>query len=560
MESVSGGRRFIQLLVLCTAILCYAGTTQAQRSQKSTSERSLTFEERVSESRKNVLGVLDQGTRASTPQSASLAQDAPIDPDTYVLGPGDVLGINLYGGVGMFYTATVTPEGTLVVPQLPMIDIGGLTLTAARDTISAHWSGELDNIPLEASLLQMRQMRVSVGGAVNVPGQYVVTPADRALTVIDLAGGVTDNASERRATLIHADGSRENVDRLRFLRFGAKDANPLLTAGDHLMVEPVVKVDVAAYIEVGGGVSIPGTYEWVRGDRAIHAIELGGGVRESAAVDSVRITHFVSGQPETRAYTYGQVQATGGPELNPGDLVYLQLAATWQPSRATVLVKGEVKRPGRYPIVDGETTLLQIIDQAGGFTERASLRGSRVWRLQNDDFALSREVERLDTIDVTLLSRSDQYLLRDYKRLLNRDFVPVDFVDLFEGGKKDREQNNIVLYDSLVVNVPREVHYVLVLGAVESPGYYQYEPGWEYKDYINGAGGYLKEGDERNTRHLPYESSQFMLARNDSDVNSGDVLYVPEKYIPPFWTTFRDYFSVFLQAATLAILIYANTQ
>ncbi|HEX04247.1 MAG TPA: hypothetical protein ENH10_03705, partial [Bacteroidetes bacterium] len=225
----------------------------------------------------------------------------------------------------------------------------------------------------------------------------------------------------------------------------------------------------------------------------------------------------------------------------------------------TVIVRGEVERPGEYPILADETRLLDVIELAGGLTDQASLSGSRIWHVQSDQNLMAREVERLDSLHYQLISRAEVNLIRDFRRTLRRDFIPVDFVELFGDDEEEVELNNIALFDSLVINIPKKVYHVLVIGAVEQPGYYDFQEDWKYKDYIKFAGGYLKEADKRNVRIMTYERSQFLLARNGLKIQSGDAIYIPEKWLPTFWSTFRMYLGIFLQTATIAILIITNT-
>ena len=550
-------RRLYLYVVLCTAILLHAIPVSAQSAAEVRDRTAASQTE--DRQRANVLGLNSPTARLSTSLQSALALDAPIDPDTYILGPGDLLGISLRGGVGAYYTAQISPEGNLIVPQLPMLQLDGMTLSDAKVAIRAAWSSDLQEIPLDITLLQMRQMRVSVGGSVAYPGQYVVTPADRALTLIDLAGGLSEEASERHAVLIEADGNRSHVDLLRYRRFGSKEANPMLTAGAHLVVEPVTPADERAVIEIGGAVVFPETYEWVEGDAVCDVIEVAGGFRAVADRDSVLLTRFVNGTPETQIVDLSNPQGGRGFDVQPGDLVYVPDDLSRTPKRATVMVRGEVVHPGRYPIIADQTSLLDLLEQVGGLTSEASLRGTRIWRVRNVSSGIELEIERLDTLDALLIGRSELNFLRDYKRSQDRDYIGVDFVKLMGNDEEAVTANNILLVDSLIINVPRQVHYVRVMGAVERPGMYGFQEGWSYKDYVKAAGGYLKESDKRNVRLLQYESNQFHLARNKLDIYSGDTIYVPEKWLPPFWDTFRQYFSVFLQAATLALLIISTS-
>ena len=224
-----------------------------------------------------------------TPEEGMTAVDVPIDPDTYKLGPGDVIGISIPRQVGGFLQVTISPDGSLVVPNMSPITIAGMTITQAQKFISKEWSRGQAGVHI--GLLQMRRVRVSIGGAVRMPGQYIATPLDRASVLVDIAGGLMESASLRRATLHHLDGTTENVDLLRYQRSGSLSSNPRLMAGDHLIIHK--RALSIPTIDVGGAVVVPGSFPWLEHDRLMDAIELSGGLLWSGQ-DTVIITRFRS--------------------------------------------------------------------------------------------------------------------------------------------------------------------------------------------------------------------------------------------------------------------------
>ncbi len=66
--------------------------------------------------------------------AGSIPLDVPVGPD-YVLGPGDNLTINLWGGVSQTLSRVVSPDGHLSLPEAGDIQIAGLTLEKAQGLI-----------------------------------------------------------------------------------------------------------------------------------------------------------------------------------------------------------------------------------------------------------------------------------------------------------------------------------------------------------------------------------------------------------------------------------------
>ena len=64
-----------------------------------------------------------------------MAQAGPVDPAQYVLGPADVLQLDLWGRLMRSVPLEVSPEGKIFLPESGPIDVSGRTLAWARDRI-----------------------------------------------------------------------------------------------------------------------------------------------------------------------------------------------------------------------------------------------------------------------------------------------------------------------------------------------------------------------------------------------------------------------------------------
>ncbi len=503
--------------------------------------------------KEGILGLSNEPIPTMTPVESMFALDEPINPDEYFVGPGDVLGISLRGSTGLFFQTVITPEGKLLVPDMPMLQVNGISLTEVINLIQLEWgtvNGKIKTI--DVALLQLRQVRVSIGGAILNSGQYIVTSADRASTLIDLAGGLLPKTSSiRRATLYHLDGSSDKVDLLRFSRSGNFDCNPRLVSGDHLVIEnwsqnlPTIDID--------GGVVAGGSYEWVKGDRLLDLVEVAGGLTPEAIADTTVVTHFDSdGKAYSSEINLLQIIKNGerGPELLQGDIVFVK-KKTDMPRRATILLQGEVQYPGIYPVVIGETKLSDVIEAAGGFTKYAFLEGARMWKGETNLKARDIEGERLDSLDALLFSDMDKDFSKVLNRSLSRDYILTDFVEIFENNDSELD---MILNDNFIVDVPREQDMVLVVGQVRNPGYYKYTNDENYKYYINLAGGYAGSSIKSQTRLIRYRSSVWAKPKGYA-INAGDMIYVPEKQMRSSWDQFKDVFGVVAQAATIFLLI-----
>ncbi|MFH0881963.1 MAG: SLBB domain-containing protein [bacterium] len=535
--------------VVVAVVVGVLAVSQAVRAQD--------LEQLMKASQGNMISTPAETIPRQTPAEGMFAVDIPIDPDTYELGPGDVLGISIPRQTGGFFQVTISPDGSLVVPNMSPISIAGMTISQAQAYLSKEWSQGRAGVHL--GLLQMRRVRVSIGGAVKVPGQYIATPLDRSSVLVDLAGGFLENASPRRATLQHLDGQSENVDLLRYQRSGNLDANPRLKAGDYLIVHP--QPTIVPTINVGGAVVASGTFPWLEGDHLFDAIELAGGVLWKNQ-DVVILTRFESTQmyhSDTLSLIQFRANHERGPELLPGDVIQVPHVFT-DVERGAVWVEGEVLHPGIYPIVIGRSRLSDVIAMAGGFTNDAWLDGARIWKKWREQDPRQQVGLSLDTLEFPTYRFIDTEVLRLYFWSERRDYLPTDFAMAFQGSGPERERNNVVLFDSLTISVPRRQTLVLVTGQVNHPGYYDYVAGWNYRDYIRQAGGFSKIAYKSRTRIVPFERGVWLKASKSMQVKGGDMIFIPEFEERRNWDRIQSIVSFIVQIATLYIFVQSATR
>jgi len=509
------------------------------------------------------------------------ALEAPIDPETYILGPGDFLGIAFRGGSEGFYQEQLTPEGNLIVPLAPMLKLSGLTLSAAIDTIHARWLPLFPATEIDISLIGIRTFLVTVTGAVVKPGIYEVSPADRTSTLIELAGGLLTESfwrniykselasasrtfadlrtqlnlrlASRNCVIVRREGETIAVDPLKFERGIEEAINPTLQQGDKLIVG--FQSDNSPTIEIAGAVPLPGCYEWRRGDRIRDLIAVAGGFLPDAKLKEVQLTHFneqgLRESIEVNLQNSVASDTVTNRLLEAGDLIFIRFSHE-KPQRIAVTVEGEVRYPGTYPAVEHATRLSDIIAMAGGFTEEAFLRGARVKReLDKDGFL---EIERSPEVYRSTTYRSsvsEQFKLFS-NRWENHNLLAVDFVELFE---KHNASYDYLVEDKDVIQIPNRKSHVLVMGMVKTPGLYPYIEGWNYKDYIRTAGGLATNARPGMIRLVSYESTVWRKPSASSVIGPGDLIFVPEAPERFGWNTFKDVFMVASQAATVLIVI-----
>ncbi len=210
---------------------------------------------------------LGSGSDISVPQTGAVQ-------DSYVLGPGDEVVVSLRGQENNEYSTTVDRNGQVVLPHLPPILAAGRTMAEFRAALTAAGQRAFVATQIFVSLGQLRQIGVTVAGAVNNPGVRLVTGLSTPIDAILLSGGIAKTGSLRNVKLVRA-GQERTIDLYSYLTQRGSQHPILLNDGDRVVVPPL-----GPTVAVTGWVRRPGIYELAADGRGLTArslISLAGG-------------------------------------------------------------------------------------------------------------------------------------------------------------------------------------------------------------------------------------------------------------------------------------------
>ena len=120
---------------------------------------------------------------------------APSVENLYVIGPQEVLEIEVVGAERLSGTYLTDGRGRISFPLVGLLNLGGLAPSDAADSIAQLLRGEyLLNPQVRVIPSEIPPPTVSVGGQVNKPGEYTVLGRQSLLRVVNQAGGVAEYA------------------------------------------------------------------------------------------------------------------------------------------------------------------------------------------------------------------------------------------------------------------------------------------------------------------------------------------------------------------------------
>jgi protein involved in polysaccharide export with SLBB domain len=291
--------------------------------------------------------------RNGTEDPDILPMDLPVGPD-YVVGPGDSLSINLWGGVSQRLLRTVDREGRLDLPEAGPVLVSGRTLGDVQQEVQSVLRTQFRDVSADVSLLRLRTVRVYVVGEVISPGAYDISSLSTPLNALFAAGGVTPRGSLRR--LEHYRGKQliEEVDAYDLLLHGIRGDLQRLENGDSLLVPPLGPV-----VTIDGMVRRPALYE-LRSDKNLEdVLDLAGGILPAAALSHIEVQRLVAHEKRTMlSLAIGKASDAEALRselrkfaVQDGDEIHIFPIAPYNEN--AVYLQGHVLRPGRYSYQEG---------------------------------------------------------------------------------------------------------------------------------------------------------------------------------------------------------------
>lgn len=479
------------------------------------------------------------------------ASEGIINPEEYKVGPGDNIFISISGIEERNFNLLINHEGYLYIPRIGAVDLRNKSLEEAKLLVRSSLEKNFKNVDIYIALGEVRKIKVSLIGNVTNQSSIVLSSNSRLQDLLKSTAEINTASDIRNIKIVSKDGITGSYDLLSFLRNGDFKQNPYLKDGDVVKIDRVNKV-----VSIMGLVLYPATYEFREGETINDLINLAGGLTYKARKDSIELIRFEeNGVNQFSQYFSYNYLKDNNIELKFGDLVVIRELTTYYDEQ-WVSIEGKIKYPGLYNIVKNKTKLSEIIIQAGGFLEDASLVDATLFRTDADS-SYDPEFERIKLIPRVDMT-DDEY---DYLKAKSRQRygkVVVDFMALFNDNKLSED---IILKRKDVINIPEKKNYISIIGQVVNPGNIVYASNLKVNDYIQLAGGFSWRAIEGDVRVIKVNTGEWIDADDVEFLDPGDTIWVLEDPPgPKFWDVFLTSLTVVAQlaaivAASVAVIV-----
>lgn len=367
-------------------------------------------------------------------------------PDSYVLGPGDQVVVDIYGASQGTLVHTISPEGTITVSGYGPIRLSGLSVAAAQAKLRSTIGSRYQSSNLRVTVGNTRTIQVNIMGEVRAPGTYHLSSFANVFYALYRAGG-TSSLGTLRSIKVYRNGRLVTVvDLYDYILNGRLAGNIMLQDNDVIQVEPY-----HALVGITGNVKRPMFYEMREDESVATLLKYAGGFTGDAHKKSVRLVRQTG--ERYQVYNVNEFDMADF-KVEDGDAVTVD--GMLNRYENMVEVKGAVFRPGQYQLGTNITTVRNLIEAAEGVTEDAFTSHAVLHRLKED-----RSLEVL----------------------------PIDVKGILDGTVADVPLKNEDVLFIMTQEDLRQERTLTITGMVMSPGTYEFADNMTIEDLIVMAGG-----------------------------------------------------------------------
>lgn len=370
-------------------------------------------------------------------------------PQSYVLGPGDAVYIDVYGASQRSFEGTVSPDGDVNIDGFGPIQVSGLTVSQASARVRSILGKRYQGSQIKLTLGQTRTITVNVMGEVLIPGSYTMSSFGTVFHALHMAGGIGDLGTLRNIKVYRGGTLVSVVDVYDYMLNGKLTGNVKLADNDVIVVGTYDSL-----VNITGKVKRPMFYEMKSNESLGTLLRYAGGFKGEAYTKSVRVV-----RRSGREYSIFNVNEFDVGSFTIADNDSVIVDSVLARYENMVELKGAVFRPGKYQVGGDINSVRSLLEAADGTTEEAFTAHGIIHREKPDK-----------TLEV----------------------IQVNIDGIMDGSVPDIPlQSNDVFFVPTRSNAMRK-STVAIQGEITYPGVYMYADNLTIEDLILQAGG-LKE-------------------------------------------------------------------
>ena len=403
-------------------------------------------------------------------------------PESYILGLGDRISIQVFGKENIELELDINREGDVVFPSHGPFSVAGLSFGEMKKLLTAKIKEKIIGVDVVIGMASLRSMRVFVLGDAYKPGPYTLSSLSSITHALFAAGGISDIGSLRNIQLKRGGKLVTTLDLYDLLINGDSTHDLLLQSGDVVFIPPVEKI-----VSVSGLVRRPAIYELTTDDTFKDVLRMAGGALPSAYLKYTELKRYKDNSYRSVATLDFSDESTLGNKVFTGDVITIQKTDYIRTPQITpitnaVMLSGAITKPGKYQWFEGQ----KISDILPQIETHALLETDLQYSL------VIRELNNARDIDVLQFSLSKA--LSDVNSSDNLLLKPKDKVIVFAHSLANFSRQNLLT--PIIAQLKRQaavgqpLQLVEIDGEVKYPGGYPLVNNAHVDSLITAAGGF----------------------------------------------------------------------
>ena len=406
-----------------------------------------------------------------------------------------------------------------------------------KDEYKSYHPQDGDEIEV-GKILERFDNRVSIKGAVYMPGYYELSKDLTISKLIEKANGLKQDAYISRGVVVRTNQQTLAKDQIAFNPkeiFTKPELDTKLQKDDEVIIGEALDFKDSSTITVEGEVKKPGVYPHYNNQTVKDILFKAGGFNDASSIDRVEIGRRVDGKDSMSGKISELITVSIDKDLNikgndivlkPWDVVMVRSKPNYKP-QIMIRIEGEVQYPGTYVLASKEDKVSELIKRAGGLTKQAFLKGIKITRI-NSNLAKDSSNVQFKKIQQQTKDTSNS-LVADYVRPTVTIGLNMEEILKEPGGLED-----VILQEGDVLNVAKEKREIKVSGEVLFPTDVVFSKGQKLRYYIERAGGFTDNARRSKVYVLQpngvaAKTRHFLFIRTFPKIEPGCEILVPKK-------------------------------
>jgi protein involved in polysaccharide export with SLBB domain len=280
---------------------------------------------------------------SSVPTTISAVGDLPI-PNDYKISLNDQLTVILSGSKELIFDLNVNLDGTILFPELGSIYVVGETFGDVKAKLRNLIKQSYIGVEIDLSLKNLSAKKITIVGAVQSPGSYLVNPFSTISSALAYSGGISEIGTLRNIKLIRNNGETFNFDLYKLLIEGDRSDDITIEAGDVILINQAEQ-----FIKISGAVIRPSIYEVTSSETLGDLINFALGFKDIANKSNINLNVL-----DLNMATVNNINSSDL-TLSLDDVLSVLVFSYVNKNTANISVKGSVNEPGFYSLEENPT-------------------------------------------------------------------------------------------------------------------------------------------------------------------------------------------------------------